>query len=68
MCIVNPLVYDMSPKADQNQWDNSPTLSNMEDKVEINNIEPMNTSASPSHKKKKHSQPQCARLPFFITN
>ena len=43
----------------------SPTL---EEHVEINNIGPMNTPASPSNRKKrKKPQQTCMRIPFFIT-
>ena len=35
----------------------------------MNNIEPMNTPASPSRRrKKKQPQQHCMRIPFFITN
>ena len=41
----------------------------LEEHVEINNIEPMNTSASPSNRKKKKKPQQThMRIPFFITN
>ena len=41
----------------------------MEGHVEFNNIEPMNTPALPSNrKKKKKPQQTCMRIPFFITN
>ena len=40
-----------------------------EEHVEINNIEPMNTPASPSNRKKKKKPQQTrTRIPFFITN
>ena len=40
-----------------------------EEQVEVNNIEPMNTPASPSkRKKKKQPQQHHMRIPFFITN
>ena len=44
-----------------------PDLPVSKEHVKINNIEPMNTPASPSRKKKKPQQ-TCMRIPFFITN
>ena len=41
----------------------------MEGHVKFTNIEPMNTPALPSNrKKKKKPQQDCMRIPFFITN
>ena len=46
-----------------------PDLPTSEEHVEINNIEPMNTPASPSNRKKKKKPQQThTRIPFFITN
>ena len=46
-----------------------PDFPILEEHVKINNIEPMNTPASPSNrKKKKKPQQNCMRIPFFITN
>ena len=42
-----PIVYDMSPEKEQTQQQDSPESSLMEEQVKINNIEPMNTPASP---------------------
>ena len=40
-----------------------------EEGIEINNIEPINTPASPSNRKKKKKPQQThTRIPFFITN
>ena len=63
-----PIVYDMSPNKEQNQQQDLPDLSTMKGQVKVNNIEPMNTSASPSKRKKKHPQQHHMRIPFFITN
>ena len=42
----------------------------LKEQVEVNNIEPMNTPASPIKRKKKKKQPpqHHTRIPFFITN
>ena len=66
MCIVNPsfmiCLWTWS-KSSENSPDSPPS----EEHVEVNNIEPMNTPASPSRKKKRPQQ-TCLRIPFFITN
>ena len=64
-----PIVYDMTPDKVQTQWQNLPDSPTSEEHVEINNIESMNTPASP-HNRKKTKKPQqtCMRIPFFITN
>ena len=55
-----PIIYDMSPDKD---------LPTSKEHIKINNIEPMNTPASPQNKKKtKKPQQTCTRIPFFITN
>ena len=43
-----PIVYDMSPEKEQTQQQDLPDSPLMEEQVKINNIEPMNTPASPS--------------------
>ena len=63
-----PIVYDMSPKKEQTQQHDSPDSPTPEEQVEVNNIEPMNTPASPSKRKKKQPQQHHMRIPFFITN
>ena len=40
----------------------------MEDSIDNNNIEPLNTPAAPEHKKKKKVQQHHTKIPFFITN
>ena len=67
-----PIVYDMSPNKEQIQTQNLPDLPDwpaLKEQVEVNNIEPMNTLASPSNrKKKKQTQQPHMRIPFFIIN
>ena len=64
-----PIIYNMTPDKAQIKWQNSPDLPTSEEHVKINNIESMNTPASPSNrKKKKKLQQTCTRIPFFITN
>ena len=64
-----PIIYDMTPNKSQIQWQNSPDLPTSEEHVEINNIEPMNTPASPSNRKKnKKPQQTHTRIPFFTIN
>ena len=59
----------MSPNKEQIQQQNLPDLPIPEEQIEVNNIEPMNTPASPSkRKKKKQPQQHHMRIPFFITN
>ena len=64
--IVNPSCMTCL-KVDRTQWESLSNSPNTEGSVEINNIEPMNTPASPRHKKKT-SQPKSAKIPFFMTN
>ena len=61
------IIYDMSPDKEWIQQQNSLDSSTPEEHVKVNNIEPMNTPASPS-KKKKRPQQTHTRIPFFITN
>ena len=59
-------IYDMTPDKAQIEWQNSPDSPTSEEHVEINNIEPIYTPASPSNrKKKKKPQQTCKRTPFF---
>ena len=69
MC-CKPIVYDMTPDKAQIEQQSSPKLPNhRETHVEFNNIEPMNTPALPSNRKKKKKPQQThMRIPFFITN
>ena len=62
-----PIVYAMTPQQGTNQ--NSPESPTSEGHVKFNNIEPMNTPALPSNRKKKKKPQQThTRVPFFITN
>ena len=63
-----PIIYDMSSDKEQIQQQNLPDLPTSKEHAEINNIEPMNTTASPQNKKTKKPQQICTRIPFFITN
>ena len=64
-----PIIYDMTPGKAQIKQQNLPDLPTSEEHVEVNNIEPMNTPASPSNRKKKRKPQQThMRIPFFITN
>ena len=48
-----PIVYNMTPDKAQIEEQNAPKLPTSEGHVEFNNIEPMNTPALPSNRKKK---------------
>ena len=69
MCIVN-LSFMTWPLARHKSNDKIHQIHpTSEEHVEVNNIEPMNTPASPSNRKKKRkSQQTHTRIPFFITN
>ena len=62
-----PIIYDMSPDKEQIWQQNSLDSPTPEEHVKVNDIEPMNTPASPS-KKKKRPQQTHTRIPIFITN
>ena len=51
-----------------NDWNILSDLTNSNITNEVNNIELLNTSVSPSNKKEKKVPQQHAKIPFFITN
>ena len=62
----SPNTSSSAPEDGKNKQTPSP---NSPDGIEVNNIEPMNTLASPSNKKKKKDKhSKCASIPFFINN
>ena len=61
-----PIVYDMSPDKEQIQQQNPLDSPTSKEHIEINNIEPMNTPASPWNKRKtKKSQQNMHKVPLL---